>query len=165
MVSHPTSPYLAAEKPLTDSIISRNQISTVAYSHPPASYRSVARFFPALAFPFPFPLLPPFLYASSSSESYSSGSKNPSSSSSSWSSPSLAVDEPAGVAAPELWISSENLPCRILLARNPNTNRSASIVLDLPEPFGPTIAEKDCVPIGKHLNPSASDLFQTIIRV
>lgn len=41
-------------------------------------------------------------------------------------------------------MSSESFPCRILLARYPNTKRSASMVFDLPEPLGPTIAEKDC---------------------
>lgn len=31
------------------------------------------------------------------------------------------------------------------LARFPNTNRRASMTLDLPEPLGPTTEEKDCV--------------------
>jgi len=43
----------------------------------------------------------------------------------------------------ELWINSLNLPCRILLARYPKTKSMASIVLDFPEPLGPTMAEKD----------------------
>ncbi len=43
----------------------------------------------------------------------------------------------------ELWINSESLPCRILDARYPKTKSNASMVLDFPEPLGPTIAEND----------------------
>lgn len=38
---------------------------------------------------------------------------------------------------------TQRFPCLILVALKPKTKSSASIVLDLPEPFGPTIAEKD----------------------
>ena len=41
------------------------------------------------------------------------------------------------------WIRSDSLGCLILLARYPNTNKRASMTLDFPEPFGPTIAEND----------------------
>jgi hypothetical protein len=40
-------------------------------------------------------------------------------------------------------MSSDSLPCLILEARYPKTNKRASIVFDFPEPLGPTIAEKD----------------------
>ena len=40
-------------------------------------------------------------------------------------------------------MSSDNFPCRIFEARYPKTKRSASMVLDFPDPFGPTIAEND----------------------
>lgn len=43
----------------------------------------------------------------------------------------------------ELCINSDNFPCLIFEARYPNTNSSASIVLDFPDPLGPTIAEND----------------------
>jgi hypothetical protein len=41
-------------------------------------------------------------------------------------------------------MSSDSIPCLIFDARYPNTNKSASIVLDFPDPFGPTMDEKDC---------------------
>ena len=40
-------------------------------------------------------------------------------------------------------MSAEILPCRILLARKPNTNSSESMTLDLPEPLGPTTDENE----------------------
>lgn len=41
-------------------------------------------------------------------------------------------------------MSSETLACRILEARYPKTKSKASMVLDFPDPFGPTIDENDC---------------------
>eukprot|EP00962_Isochrysis_galbana_P023263 scaffold7006_cov108-Isochrysis_galbana.AAC.4 len=35
-------------------------------------------------------------------------------------------------------MSSDTLPCRICLARKPNTKSIASMTFDLPLPFGPT---------------------------
>jgi hypothetical protein len=40
-------------------------------------------------------------------------------------------------------MSSLNFPCLIFEALYPNTKSNASIVLDFPDPLGPTIAEND----------------------
>ena len=41
-------------------------------------------------------------------------------------------------------MSSDILPCLIFDARYPNTNKRASMVLDFPDPLGPTMEENDC---------------------
>ena len=43
----------------------------------------------------------------------------------------------------KLCMSSDSFPCLIFDARYQKTNNNASIVLDLREPFGPTMDEKD----------------------
>jgi hypothetical protein len=43
----------------------------------------------------------------------------------------------------EMWMSSDILPCLIFEARYPNTNKRASMVLDFPDPLGPTMEEND----------------------
>lgn len=40
-------------------------------------------------------------------------------------------------------MSAEILPCRILLARKPKTNKRESMTFDLPEPLGPTTDENE----------------------
>ena len=56
----------------------------------------------------------------------------------------ISTEHDVGSLPSETWMSSETWPCRILFALKPKTKSSASIVLLLPDPFGPTMALKDC---------------------